>query len=59
MSITKGYQDTVSSPIVINKNKNQQHKRGGINSNKTINTEKFYSLGFAYLTGFMVHVLQI
>jgi len=58
MYITMGYQDTVSSPIVITQ-EIQQHKSGQIKSKKNTHIVKLYSLGFAYLIGFMVHLLQI
>ena len=53
-----GYQDTVSSPIVI-KQEIQQHKEWTDKSKKNTHIVKLYSLGFAYLIGFMVHLLQI
>ena len=53
-----GYQDTVSSPIVI-KQEIPQHKSGQINSNKNTHIFKLYFSGCAYLIGFMVHLLQI
>lgn len=53
-----GYLDTVSSPIVT-KQELQQHNSGQIKSNKNTHIVKLYSSGFAYLIGFMVHLLQI
>ena len=52
------YQDTVSSPILI-KQEIQQHKSEPIKSNKNTHIVKLVSLGFAYLIGFMVHLIQI
>jgi hypothetical protein len=53
-----GYQNTVSSLIVI-KQEVQDHKSGQIKSKKNTHTVKLYSSGFAYVIGFMVHLLQI
>jgi len=53
-----GYQDTVSSPTVI-KQEIQQHKSEQIKSNKNTHIVKLYFSVFAYLIGFMVHLLQI
>jgi hypothetical protein len=53
-----GYQDTVSSPIVL-KQEIQQHKSGQMKSKKNTHIVKLYSSSSAYLIGFMVHLLQI